>query len=843
VPRGRLTRQQLLTLGQAQRPWDFVPLAIQALAQQPKDDDLRYLLAVAYARLGLATPAAEQLQRIDPIKAAADPAVQSLRASLVSLPPDRVAVTERAKTLNTNLHALRPGERDALAPLLGRWMELTIHQEWFRLRDGQIVRRPLAEDQGEPPAWLAWRDELLIARTIPLPRADGTIPPSTPAPAGPSTPTSPSGATGPGRPATPAATTGARPIYLEGIDPPWLLLRLARELPRAADGSWAPVTIIHEQPLEALDALACIDLAEILSQDRFRLVVGPGADRRLLEWLDQRHDTMIGGFSLRWPGLRTPMAAPLEQVISTAGERQVRALESHKSAAARAYASRDRAWWAKRYRAALSGEQPPLKVLIPTTRFSTFIKHSSQDLADALGALGVEARVLIEPDDASPLSSVALTGAVARFEPDLIVQINYTRSAASGLIPGRVPFVCWIQDGLSHLFDARVGAAQGSLDFVVGHLHAELFEQFKWPRARALATPVLVSETKFHPGAVDSEREARLRCEVACVTHHSQTPEQFRDQWRSAAGAGALGPRVIDTLYPAVLRIAQCPMEGPCAARLIEACAAALKAAGADHSPPSVTLLLNQFARPLADRALRHQSLHWAAEIAQERGWRLHLYGQGWDRHPTLGRFARGALAHGEDLRAAYQLAAAQLHVSINLNTHQRVMECALAGGLPLARLKADDVEELTTWTLARQAADAQPFCCNVQHRAALSNISDGPDTLRWAAQMQRLGRPVLDWVGVSLHDLANPWHYWGGTPIPREQAWLLGDLCETTFCSREELEARLDRAVNNPGWRADVVSGIAGRVRGRLSYRAFAATMLEWIAGHLRDEPNGARA
>src|SRR5262249_16387321 len=101
-------------------------------------------------------------------------------------------------------------------------------------------------------------------------------------------------------------------------------------------------------------------------------------------------------------------------------------------------------------------------------------------------------------------------------------------------------------------------------------------------------------------------------------------------------------------------------------------------------------LVLRTYAFPMADRMLRHQTAAWAASLARERGWRLRLYGRGWDTAAAFEEFARPGIAHGEALRACYRAAAAHLHVSAHTLTHQRVMECALSGGLPLCRLLPD---------------------------------------------------------------------------------------------------------------------------------------------------------
>ena len=58
---GSVTRGQILALGQADRPWEFVGLAHRALAAHPSDAGVRFLLAANYAKLELRTAASEQI--------------------------------------------------------------------------------------------------------------------------------------------------------------------------------------------------------------------------------------------------------------------------------------------------------------------------------------------------------------------------------------------------------------------------------------------------------------------------------------------------------------------------------------------------------------------------------------------------------------------------------------------------------------------------------------------------------------------------------------------------------------------------------------------------------------
>jgi hypothetical protein len=802
-------RAGILALGQSGRVWDFVPLAVQLLQAAPADVPLRLMLAAAYGRLGLRTAALQQLDRVDALTASIDPGSASLRRAAANLPDDRVPFADREARLAANLAVLesRGLWTGGIPPA---WRESRAAEECFRLREAANPRGVLLRRAAHSESWIRFADDLGHARAVDL-RAAGWI--------------------------STDGTGGPRPVYLEGIDPPWLLQRLAAELQPRPDSACPPIIIIQEDPLELCDGLATSDLQSILAHPRLRIILGPNAGTALETFLRDWGEAgcrIIGGHTLTLPATRSTAQPPIGAVVDRVSRSQVEAVAADRARAEALYASRTPAWWAERFRAARAGEQPPLRVLIPTTRYSTYIQHAAADLAAGLRASGADARVLMEPDEHSSLAATAITRQIAHWQPDLLIQINYPRS--SDLVPANLPWLCWIQDAMPHLFTAQAGAAQRELDFVAGHLHADLFDRFGWPRARALATPVVASAAKFHRGPITADHRARFACDVAVATNHSQTPADFLRHWLAAPGDAAL-KAAVQTLGTEVERIAAESATHGATARLALAVEASLTAHGIRPEPELATRLMNQVARPLADRFIRHQTIHWAAAICARRGWRLHLYGRGWSQHPTLAHLARGEALHGEDLRAAYQAAAVHLHASINGNIHQRLAECALSGGLPLVRVKHDDLNALLLWTQAAMCARGQCTACTAPPlRVMGALLVDGPETLRWTTLQQRLGLPLP--TGYSLmadpRQWDRPWMFLGDSPIPEDEAWLMGDLSQTGFRDEHELEAALDRAITSPDWRESLSRGIAERAARAQSIESLAPRLLGLVAAGL---------
>ena len=238
--------------------------------------------------------------------------------------------------------------------------------------------------------------------------------------------------------------------------------------------------------------------------------------------------------------------------------------------------------------------------------------------------------------------------------------------------------------------------------------------------------------------------------------------------------------------------------------------------------------LLRHYALPLADRVLRHSSLRWAAEACRRRGWRMRIYGNGWESHPELAEFARGDVPHGEELRACYRSAAAHLHASANTLVHQRVLECALSGGLPLCRLTHNAVMDGLYAAKRAIAADL-----GVNEDVKLLPI-DHPALAAQASLMQRLGLRPSRRIRIDADEfdgLRSPdGRLADGVCAP----WLLCDLAETSFSDGPSLETLLARAVERPEWRASLSRSIAERARARCSTDVLASRMLATIGRSL---------
>lgn len=781
-------RDALLRLAQG-APWSFLAPALDHLLTTPDDHEVRLLAALHMTELRLRTPALEQIEALpEPIRAT--PEATQIEAAARRLPADEISVQARVATCRRNLDAL--GDRaGGLNRAFDGWAAThAASRRYFRAKDGNIVSRG-------PGAWSGFRDARAGANTSH--RHAG------------------------------ADATETPPLVLDGLAAPWLLEKALRDTPPSPNGYRAPVLVVEADLFAALDAFSILDLSASLADTRVRVFAGDGAVDGLREWLSARPDARLPGAPLR-DAATAPDASPVRDAIAAATSAQERALRTLRDRVDRVYSARDRMWWAARF---ADRARTPLRVLIASSRYSSFVRHSAEDIARAVENAGHAARVLMEPDEHSLLTSLSYWRAIDEFEPDLVVVINYPRASLKGCFPENIPYACWVQDALSHLFSGEIGGAQTELDFLVGHLHPALFEKFEYPRSRAIRSPVLASAHKFHAQPVSHDARARFVCEVAYVGHQSETPERFRERLLREAHAGPMRS-AIDRVCAGAPSIVDDALELSPQSALDALTRSALRESlGRDPADADVALLHTRCTQPFADRVFRHQALAWAADIAERRGWRFRVYGRGWENHPRLRAHARPAIEHGEDLRACYQSAGAHLHVSINTLAHQRVFECALSGGLPVARLHRDELAVTEMWCARQCLERGAPSGRSDTLDADLYPVADH-DFLFWLTRARQLiGAPFYADFAINAQIRR---HATEANAIPRAQQadFFLGGLDAITFASPESLEAVLARAVERKAWRTDIAAGIRGRVSTHLTYEAFIPAALRCIASAL---------
>jgi len=623
---------------------------------------------------------------------------------------------------------------------------------------------------------------------------------------------------------TAGSTAGSfvKPIMIAGLHNPWLLIEAYRATSKSNNG-YLPRIYVYEPDLKVVAmALAQEGMEEVAGQSRVCWAVGPQAQEQLKAFF-QAH--------ARWALPECVYAQPRVMASGDVGAWCAGILEQGKQAQCKEVQckrelieksqQKHESNWLKRGGESWDG----VRVLVLTSRYTTFLKHSASDLAESLTRLGASVKILMEPDFHSLLSAGAYLDVIHEHAPEVVFTINYPRSHLADIVPKDVPLVCWVQDAMPHLFAASAGAGQGAKDLVIGHLYPELFERFGYSQNRVVSAAVVADEVKFHATAVKSGERAKYECDIALVSHHSETPEAMHNRMVASARVAPAITRVMERIYIKMNDVVAAAARVP-AVKAVEGVilTSMREVLGDDGEAATRLLLLRTYAMPMADRILRHQTLEWVDEMAVRRGWRVKLYGKGWEQHPTMQRYAAGELEHGESLRAAYQGAKAHLHLSLHSLVHQRLLECYLSGGVCLVRWHRDALAGLKTTAYlelrkvtpdARKMAElgvvgsgggaslerakyehAQYKHAQYEHFGYLISKHEAAGVL--ARQYAALGQPIEgDTLWIPSVKMANLVAMGPRVNTQTDLGEVLGeDFGQGVFRNQAELEARVDRVI-----------------------------------------------
>lgn len=527
------------------------------------------------------------------------------------------------------------------------------------------------------------------------------------------------------------------------------------------------------------------------------------------------------------------------------------------------WARRGLSHWQSRFAQINAGKKA--RVLVMTTRFSTYIRHTAEDLVHSYNTLGHDARTLMEPDTHSPMCPMLSLRAIDEFDPDLVVVINYPRSMHAEMFPHGWAHVCWVQDAMLHLFSNAPKPTP--MDFVAGHIFHDTSMVAGYPDEALLPFPVPISESKFHPGPIDKSLTEKLACDIAYVSHQSETADNYHHRIVSQTPAEQHADFV--RCRSELQSIADAWHAGSQYNLINQTLETLVCGLGKSEDPNIRNVLLTQYINPIIERLLRHETLEWAAQIADKHGLTLKVFGNGWDKHPTLSRYACGSIEHGDELRACYQLAGVHLHVSMSGIGHQRVFECMLSGGLALSRrswtelhiqdwvqinefmnLKLPYDASILGWNEPAYAVENHPQLRQaMDYRASLTPPPKGWDHQYFKHIYADFGtenvHPIKDVpLSVYTHIQTDDNFNYHKAPLPDKAlrpVEILGDPLELTFSTRQDLEDRILHALNDRAWRSQCSAQVADRARDRITMNHFAARLLDLVADKLSTPINDA--
>ncbi len=624
-----------------------------------------------------------------------------------------------------------------------------------------------------------------------------------------------------------------QPIVILGVGLggylPWMYETTARTFLDAS----ALIYQLEPSHLALAVAFHLSDWREPLGDERVRLCCGPDAFDQLER---QVHDD---AWNLP-PGI-TVQTPPWDVETMRAGQPRLAALQADVESSwktlrlevGEAYRGRDRAWWHRRYADARSPDGPPLRVLGITSRFTTVLQYSLRDAMAAFEEVGCQARTLIEPNATSILTPRRKLETIREFQPDLIFLLDHTRRGqAIGLIDD-VPVVTWVQDRLDWLFRKETGEGIGPLDFCLGFNRQELIDQHGYPAERFLACEMASNREALcadpSPGDRPDDRgevDERFHCDLAFATNLSNRAGDYRD--RRAGDNATLTPLLDATQEELAAMADRGELNG--ALEVHSFISRIEEAVGIELSDELRAEILREFVRPAVDRLLRLQTIGWAADWAEATGRRLHLYGNGWDAHPTFTTYAKGRVEHGPELGRAFRAAKINLHAGINPAFHQRVLDGLAAGAFFLIRRHAGDV-----WHRFHDALRAI-IASKALGEGDTIHADDLPPGLQadWLEDRQSRGLPGGEPYVVGAASL-----YEGDDPAAlgadHSPMVVWPAFWDVTFHTREEMTERLDWFLDHEEERRDLATTMREQSQRHFSYRSLMERLLAWMTATLR--------
>jgi hypothetical protein len=622
---------------------------------------------------------------------------------------------------------------------------------------------------------------------------------------------------------TDQAAASRQAIGLMGLGDGYLLTHLAQHPPQLFMSQALAVYVFESDP-ELL--LACLKLHDWaggggpIADPRFLWFIGAGADARF-EQAFEAEDYLPLPHALVRQG---PQGQSIADRYTKAKQRISDRLDAQRRRIHNRYAARTD----EQYRTLFTGQADRRpRVMLLTSRFTTVLQHATADAAAAFAELGWDTELVIEPADHHVVTNVTLLRTLDRFDPDLVFNLDHLRSEYRDTIPPSLPYVCWAQDHLPTLTNAKAGASVNEREFVLTMLGPLYRKLWSYPASQLLPIPKL-TRVPPRPRSWTSDGP-----DLIYVSNASHAPDRLKEMTMERAGEEPHRRRVLEQAADRIRAVyaqgGSLPAMGD-VGRIVDQ---VLDEHGASSlAADKRSLLVHLLHHPLNDGLYRQQALRWVADVADETGLDLQLFGRGWDTHERFARYAQGPVAYGPALEDLTRRAKACLQIIPSYCLHQRMLDGLAAGGFFLVRRHSSDTVFTELATLLHEHADAEAesvedarASLDAAHRARFDELIDA------ARALSDIGTPVdtVAWMRDAITSRMIPTH---GQPLPYFD--------QTSFADAAELRRCLDRFLPEERLRHEVAAAQRQRVEAELTYTAGLRRMLSLIAARF---PTPARA
>ena len=778
-------REELVRHLDAGRADEFLTLATPYLVLRCDDHYVRLMAVREYLKLGLIPPARELL---------------NVDASSIELPPEFGPVKDSLVTLTG---AAIPWSRyvdrfeSNLASLTQRGVEVEVirtawandQQNYELLRDAHGRDQVRQRDQAGRWRWTPRiGDHRALADAYPLPAGSQSNTPG--------------------------------PFLFDGLDLGWLFERIHTMTTDTFLGYSCALYVVEPDAAALALVLNLHDWQVPLSDPRVFWFVGDNATQQMLRLWQENTDLPWPRNAFRLDALRRGESPNAVEAVEAAGQtREIEVSQSFDEIEKR-YASRDRTYWANRFREALSSRGEPLRILAAVSTHTTFLQYSMRDAIGAFEALGHRCVLLTEKTCYDVISPFTYHQAIRDLDPDLFFNIDHLRPEFAGVIPEKLPLLTWDQDQLPHVFTKANIERIGPLDFVAGCSKSKCLLLGANP-AQFIQVQIPTCPDRFGGDPLSDDQRRRYECDVSYVSHASQTAKAFHEETKASQKDESIR-RLLDVMYELVPpRLTERGvMDSSLMLDVIDEASRCLGLVVGDDELRS--WLRGWYLWRLADRLFRHEALEWVASWARQTGRSFRIYGNGWKDHPTLEPFAAGPAQNGRELLCIYRASKINLQLMPAGFIHQRALDGLAGGGFFLCRKTPYDVRGR-----ALRRLDARIRSLGIESTAQLA-----------ASRDEELGRLLAEYLGrwhghidTSNNTVLNDIRIAAEMLHPDE---IFSDFEDILFDSPGEFATAAERFLSDDARRTAVAQRMRTVVLDRLTYRPTMDRFLESMARYL---------
>jgi len=763
----------------------FLNLALPYIHVCPQDHYVRLMAVRSYLELGLVAPARDLLDSLA-ATAGAPAELMSVGQSLASVSGGQIPWSQHAERYEENLAALA-GRGVDVAPIREAWNRYQERYQLFSDRNGADQVR-VRDDHGEWGWITALENHHAVDDSQPLPPDIQTNMPG--------------------------------PYLFEGLALGRYFERVYKASRDTFLGFGCALFVVEPDPAVIAIPLHLCDWAEILADRRVFIFVGDSwADHLRRAW-DEDLDLPLPRQLYRLGATSRDDATPVVDVIRDMQRAREEAVARSVDDLEARYAPRDIAYWARRTAEALSGKGPPLRILAAVSTHTTFLQYSIRDAQRAFEALGHRCVVLSEKTSYDAISHLSYHNTMRELDPDIFFALDHLRPEFGTIIPRNLPILTWDQDQLPHVITRTNLAGLAKHDFVVGCSKPQCVALGADPR-QVLSTSMPTCPEQFGGCPLTEEEVGRYACDVSYVSHASQTPRAFHEQERAGYG----DPNVVQLLdvmcelMPAMLAKHHVATGAVVSAILQDG----MNQCGIQTLDEDLTnRLKNWYLWRLGDRMFRHQALEWVAQWARRSGRSFRIYGNDWDRHPTLAEFAAGPATNGRELLCIYRASRINLQLMPAGFIHQRALDGLAGGGFFLTRATPGALKGRLLRRLAERIKELEI----TNTRELLESSDDILQTL-----LHEYAGEWLQSVNPDKDDLLGQLTIAAELPAPDE---VFPHFREIVFDSAPTFVAAADRFLEDESRRRFLIEEMRDVVIKRFSYQAAMDQFLRAMADYL---------